>query len=311
MNLKCEQIIKFLFLYYSPMLQALEQYDRRGSGESSDPNVKSSGEDRETVLEDLDKSKEDISDDLETVLDGLDKSEEAINDDENRTDRAIIIHTTSVSIQDLEEVSSQPPSVIDDTTDSVVGQDLRVDVIAPNVDQAINTTTNRTGQSTRAKIKEDAMVLMRKLAAHRQRLAEMQASARKFLPRVHAFFDDYSFIEDDMSWPVPKHLAEVELEEERSRAYRSAILKIALVYALPSALLLTAIIVMAVLLHLKCRRTDPQPQPQPELGESGEVQEMIPLAHDQDGGSDLHAEIMDEIEALDNALRDALSDDSD
>jgi len=68
---------------------------------------------------------------------------------------------------------------------------------------------------------------------------------------------------------------------------------------------------MAVLLHLKCRRTDPQPQPQPELGESGEAQEMIPLAHDQDGGSDLHAEIMDEIETLDNALRDALSDDSD
>jgi len=138
----------------------------------------------------------------------------------------------------------------------------------------------------------------------------MQESARKFFPKIHAFFDQYSFIEDE-AWPTPKYLSEVELEEEQSRAYRSAILKIALVYALPSALLLTAIIVMAVLLHLKCRRTDPQPQPQPELGESGEVQEMIPLAHDQDGGSDLHAEIMDEIEALDNALRDALSDDSD
>ena len=174
-----------------------------------------------------------------------------------------------------------------------------------------NQTSIGQGTSRMFKIKQQEEELLRRLASHKRRLAEMQASARKFLPRVHDFFDDYSFIEDDMSWPVPKHLAEVELEEERSRAYRSAILKIALVYALPSALLLTAIIVMAVLLHLKCRRTDPQPQPQPELGESGEVQEMIPLAHDQDGGSDLHAEIMDEIETLDNALRDALSDDSD
>jgi len=94
-------------------------------------------------------------------------------------------------------------------------------------------------------------------------------------------------------------------------------LKIALLYALPPSLALTILILIAVLIHVRCQR---QPQcnnsAKPELGVI-EGQEIVPLAAGDEGlgvedeGLGLANEIYEEIEALDNALRGAVDNESD
>jgi len=79
---------------------------------------------------------------------------------------------------------------------------------------------------------------------------------QNFFPKVHAFFSDYTFLEEEDTFPEPKLLSEVEEEEKLRAAEKKRILKAALLFSGPSAIVLT-VAVMALVWYLKkTRRPD-------------------------------------------------------